>query len=104
MRKLEKVFAVKHRNENIRAASRSGGIFTAASDIILDNGGVVYGCALNDEHLAEHRRATKQERDSFRGSKYIQSEVGYTYKHVKQDLDSGLMVLKKLLNQSEKIQ
>lgn len=87
-------YAVNHKDENIRALSRSGGIFTAVSDIILDNGRVVYGCALNDEHLAEHRRATtKQERDSFRGSKYIQIEVGYTYKYAKQDLDSGLMVL-----------
>ena len=30
-----KVYAVKHKNEEIRAASRSGGVFTALSDEIL---------------------------------------------------------------------
>lgn len=38
-----KFYAVKHKNEEIRAASRSGGVFTALSDEILKDGGVVYG-------------------------------------------------------------
>ena len=59
-----KCYAVKNKNENIRANSRSGGIFTAVSDKILDNGGVVYGCAMSDAYTAEHVRATtKTERD-----------------------------------------
>lgn len=94
MKKVRKVYAVKHKDEIIRAASRSGGTFTAISDIILENSGVVYGCALNDEFLAEHRRATtKEERDAFRGSKYIQSNIGDTYKQVREDLKNGLTVL-----------
>lgn len=94
MSRVRTVYAVKHKDENIRAASRSGGIFTAVSDIVLENGGVVYGCALNDKFLAEHRRATnKEERNSFRGSKYIQSEIGDTYKQAKEDLKNGLTVL-----------
>lgn len=36
-----KVFAVKHKIETIRAASRSGGIFTALSDTVLESKGVV---------------------------------------------------------------
>lgn len=43
-----KVYAVKHKDEEIRAASRSGGIFTALSDLVLDDGGTVYGCVLTD--------------------------------------------------------
>lgn len=94
MSNFRTVYAVKHKNENIRAASRSGGIFTAISDVILENGGVVYGCALNDSFLAEHRRATtKEERDAFRGSKYIQSEVGNCYSLCAEDLKNGLDVL-----------
>ena len=42
--KQPKVYAVKHKDEATRAASRSGGIFTALSDQVLPNGGVVYGC------------------------------------------------------------
>jgi len=37
------VYAVKHRNENISMSSTSGGAFTAISDYILQNSGVVYG-------------------------------------------------------------
>ena len=35
------VYAVKHKEESVRMASRSGGIFTAISDIVLREGGVV---------------------------------------------------------------
>lgn len=88
------VFAVKHKDEEIRALSRSGGVFTALSDFVLDNGGVVYGCALNEKFLAEHRRAAKkEERDAFRGSKYIQSEINNCYNLCAEDLKSGLRVL-----------
>ena len=36
--KQPKVYAVKHKSEEIRAASRSGGIFTALSDQVLADG------------------------------------------------------------------
>lgn len=52
--KQPKVYAVKHKDEATRAASRSGGIFTALSDQILSNGGVVYGCVLTDKFDAVH--------------------------------------------------
>lgn len=47
--KQPKVYAVKHKDEATRAASRSGGVFTALSDQVLSNGGVVYGCVLTDD-------------------------------------------------------
>ena len=37
------VYAVKHKDDEVIANSRSGGIFTALSDIYLE-GGFVYGC------------------------------------------------------------
>ena len=40
--KQPKVYAVKHKDEAKRAASRSGGIFTAVSDPVLSMGGVIY--------------------------------------------------------------
>ena len=43
------VYDFKHKDEEIRAASRSGGIFTALSDLVLDDGGTVYGCVLTDD-------------------------------------------------------
>lgn len=92
--KHPKVYAVKHKDEAIRAASRSGGIFTALSDQVLFNGGVVYGCVLTEDFSAVHVRAEgAEERDRMRGSKYIQSKLGDTFKNVKADLDAQRNVL-----------
>lgn len=89
-----KVYAVKHKDEEIRAASRSGGIFTALSDLTLVNGGIVYGCVLTEDFTAVHIRAENvAERDRMRGSKYIQSRLGDTFKSVQKDLDTGKNVL-----------
>lgn len=89
-----KVYAVRHKDENIREASRSGGIFTAISDAVLEQGGIVYGCVLTDDFRAVHVRAdNKFGRDQMRGSKYIQSKMGDIYKNVQADLLSGRKVL-----------
>lgn len=88
------VFAVQHKDENVRAASRSGGIFTALSDYVLGQDGVVYGCVLTEDFEAVHVRAdSKHVRDRMRGSKYIQSKMNDTYKIVKYDLKANRKVL-----------
>ena len=88
------VFAVQHKDENVRAASRSGGIFTALSDYVLEQEGVVYGCVLTEDFEAVHVRAdSKHVRDRMRGSKYIQTKMNDTYKNVKHDLEAGREVL-----------
>ncbi|MGN1456645.1 MAG: Coenzyme F420 hydrogenase/dehydrogenase, beta subunit C-terminal domain [Acutalibacteraceae bacterium] len=92
--KIISVYAVKHHSEKVRMNSRSGGIFTAISDEILKNGGVVYGCIMSDQYTAVHIRSdTPDNRDKMRGSKYIQSDLGDCFKQVKSDLDVGKQVL-----------
>lgn len=92
--KQPKVYAVQHKSEHVRAASRSGGIFTAVSDWILTQNGVVYGCVLDERFRAVHiRTECKGERDRMRGSKYIQSKLGDTCKNVRKDLSNGRIVL-----------
>lgn len=92
--KQPKVYAVKHKDEATRADSRSGGIFTALSDQVLSNSGVVYGCVLTDDFDAVHIRSDNtEERNRMRGSKYIQSKLGDTFKNVKADLDAQRSVL-----------
>lgn len=87
-------YAVKHKDFDVRMASRSGGIFTAISDAVLDEDGIVYGCALNEALEAFHIRAkTKQERDRMRGSKYVQSNLSDTFRNVREDLVAGRKVL-----------
>lgn len=89
-----KTYAVKHKDLAARMASRSGGVFTAVSDLVLQDKGVVYGCILNEEFDAVHARAqTKEQRNKMRGSKYVQSMIGNTFLSVKKDLDQGRQVL-----------
>lgn len=89
-----KVYAAKHKKENVISESRSGGIFTALTDKILDQQGIVYGCILDESFHAVHVRADQKSlRDLMRGSKYIQSILGDTYKNVKEDLKKGNKVL-----------
>lgn len=91
----KKCYAVKNKDESTRSASRSGGMFTALSDLVLNDGGVVYGCVLSDDfRKAQHIRAvTKNERNKMRGSKYIPSEIRDCYKLCGEDLKNGKKVL-----------
>ena len=92
--KQPKVYAVKHKDEATRAASKSGGVFTALSDQVLSNDGVVYGCILTDDFCAVHIRTDNMEqRNKMRGSKYIQSKLEDTFKNIKIDLDMGRSLL-----------
>ncbi|MBQ2932574.1 MAG: Coenzyme F420 hydrogenase/dehydrogenase, beta subunit C-terminal domain [Clostridia bacterium] len=93
-KKVPLVYAVKHKNEDVRFKSTSGGVFTALSDSILGKGGVVYGVAFDENFVAVHKRATtREQRDEFMGSKYVQSFLGSTFSGVKNDLESGRTVL-----------
>lgn len=88
------VYAVKHKDEKIRANSRSGGIFTALSDYVLEQNGIIYGCVLDDNFQAVHIRTESAEgRNSMRGSKYIQSSMLDCYRQTKTDLIAGKKVL-----------
>lgn len=68
-------------------ASQSGGAFTAISDAILDDDGVVYGAAIDDAFETEHiRTLTKIERNKLRGSKYVQSRLENVLSEIELDL------------------
>lgn len=87
-------YAIRHKNPNVVDKSRSGGFFTALTDLILQGGGVVYGAILTEQMSVEHVRAeSRDDRDLMRGSKYAQSNMGEICKAVKQDLKDGRKVL-----------
>ena len=88
------VLAAKHRDDGIRMSSSSGGAFTAISDHLLEQGGVLYGAAYDEAMKVRHMRCTsKAQRDGLRGSKYVQSDLGQCYKEVEQDLKADRRVL-----------
>lgn len=87
-------YVVKHISQEVVDESRSGGFFTALSDEILKNGGVVYGAFLDDNFFVRHKRATNYEqRDMLRKSKYVQSNLEGIYDNIALDLCQGKKVL-----------
>ncbi len=87
-------YVAQHKDAIIRKNSTSGGIFSAISNYILANNGVVYGAAFDDNMNVIHTRAENvQERDLMRGSKYVQSRIDSCYLKIKHDLDQCKLVL-----------
>lgn len=87
-------YAARHKDMHEVETSCSGAAFIAISDWILKQGGVVYGAGYADHFRVVHKRATNQEeRNEFKGSKYVQSDLNSIFRQVKQDLREGLIVL-----------
>lgn len=87
-------YAAYNKNEKIRMESSSGGLFTLISSKIIEDGGVVFGAAFNQELFVVHDKAESiEELEKFRSSKYMQSDLGKTYRQVKEELDKGRKVL-----------
>lgn len=90
-------YAARHKEMGTMMKSRSGGAFTAVSDQILMSGGVVYGAGYDSEDRlfrVIHKRAeTQEQRNEFRGSKYVQSDLGDVFCQIKKDLAAGKSVL-----------
>ena len=88
------VYAAKNPNEEIRRESSSGGIFTLLAEQTIDAGGVVFGVRWNEHFEAVHAYTeTKDGLAAFRGSKYVQSRVGDTFKQAELFLKQGRQVL-----------
>ena len=74
--------------------SSSGGIFTLLGEAVIDEGGVVFGARFDENWEVVHGYTeTKKGLEVFRGSKYVQSRIGNTYKQVKKFLKKGQQVL-----------
>lgn len=53
----------------------------------------MYGCTMCGDLVARHQRAeSSEERNCFRGSKYVQSSIGNAFKQVREDLIKGRYV------------
>lgn len=88
------IYAAKNPDEEIRKESSSGGIFTMLAESIIDEGGVVFGARFNEKWNVIHDYTeTKDGLVAFRGSKYVQSIIGDTYKQVRDFLKAGRKVL-----------
>lgn len=90
----QEIYAMKNKNEDIRAKSSSGGFFYEYAKTILEQNGSIYGAAYNNFNEVEHIRIDNIENlNKLQGSKYIQSMTKNSYNEVKIDLEKGLKVL-----------
>lgn len=89
-----KAYAAYSNNEKIRKISSSGGVFSEIANLIMNDGGVVYG-AIYDEKFAVRHECIKDKKDLYKlcGAKYAQSDLDNCFLDIKKRLIEGQMVL-----------
>ncbi len=92
---LPKGFGAYAKDEKLRLNSSSGGIFTLIADKVLEMNGVIAGASFTkDFRSVRHIIAdSKEQIAAFRGAKYLQSNVGNTFRQIKALLENGRKVL-----------
>lgn len=93
--KPEKVYACYSKDKEVRLSSSSGAVFSSLAEYVLNKNGIVYGVAMSEEcYSAEFIAVTDRSGlTKLRGSKYLQANVGDTFKKVKEELQTGKLVL-----------
>lgn len=85
---------VKNRNEAVRAASTSGGIFTLLATKVIEQGGVVFGVVFDQTLTAHHTYTESVEGlEAMRKSKYVESRTGTSFADARAFLRQGRPVL-----------
>ncbi len=88
------VYAGWSKNEDTRLTSTSGGIFSELANEFLKKGGFVGGAKYGDNFQVEHALISNvQEINTLKQSKYVQSQIGYQYKSIRELLLQDKKVL-----------
>lgn len=86
-------YAAYSKNEEIRYSSSSGGIFTHLAEKVLSNNGVVFGAMFDENfNVVLNYINIVDELQKLRGSKYVKSKTGNSFKKAKEFLDMGKTV------------
>lgn len=88
------VLAAKCPDSAIRRQSSSGGIFTLLAEKVIAAGGTVFGAAFASGWTVRHTAIrTIPDIAHLRGSKYVQSQIGQSFRQCRQLLAAGNQVL-----------
>lgn len=88
------VFAAVNPDEEVRMESSSGGVFWMLVKQTIEEGGVVFGAAFDEEWMVCHSSAeTLTDAKKYRGSKYVQSRLSGCYMEAQRVLKQGRKVL-----------
>lgn len=90
----QKVYAVINNDKEVLKKSASGGAFSLLANDVLGNGGVVYGCTLDENMAVKHIGVeTEEELYKLRGSKYVQSDLKRVFTEILGHLKNDRRVL-----------
>lgn len=88
------VYACWNKDAEVRKQSSSGGAFSALAEAVINEGGVVFGAAYDEQLRVSYKSIEKiEDIPLLRSSKYVQSDIGNAYKEVKHHLEQGRQVL-----------
>ena len=89
------VYAMRASDVAVRRESSSGGVFALLAEETIRRGGLVFGAAFvfPGARVAHIEVSTSEDLEKLKGSKYVQSDLGETYKRVGAVLNQGREVL-----------
>ena len=94
---VKKAYVSASKDNDLLLKSASGGLFATLAKAIIEQGGVVYGVAMNSVDgllKAEHIRIDKKnDIEKIQGSKYVQSDIGKSFINIEKDLMQNRIVL-----------
>lgn len=89
----QRYYAAKNSDE-IRRISSSGGVFSAMTDMVFSENGIVCAAGMDGNFRVRHMFASNpEEMQPMRGTYYVQSDLGDAYRRVKEYLDQGKKLL-----------
>lgn len=87
-------YAAWSKDEDDYKSSTSGGAASVISKYVLEEGGVVYGCAMLPDIDVKHIRVDNiSDIKKLKGSKYVQSNLEDVYPQLKEDVKNGRTTL-----------
>lgn len=90
----EGFYAARAYDDGLRYTSSSGGVFPVLANYVLDKNGVVFGAAMEERGVVRHIAIENpSDLKKIQGTKYVQSEIGDSYKQIKKFLERDVFVL-----------
>lgn len=93
MHKANICYAAWSNDDRDLRLSSSGGIAAVLSKLFLKDSGIVYGSVSKNRKVFHERVESISKSDEMRGSKYVESSIGFCYRSVKKDLSNNKKVL-----------
>ena len=92
--RMPPAYAAYSKDQEVRQASSSGGVFSEFACEVLSRGGVVYGAAWDDGFRVVHTSVERiEDLYRLRGAKYSESSLGKLFSSIQKELSNGREVM-----------